>query len=1406
MSYQQETEKSLEVYLNMLNFLSESSDDYFFLWHFSTQKLYLSESIRKNYNLMQHGEPCCTLDEWTQLVYARDLPALQEDLERIISGQQLTHNMEYRIFNRQGNAVWISCRGKSYLDADGKPLWMIGRVSDTLLEKQTDRLTGTFFMDQLKEELEAVRNDGLDGYLLLAGVDELKSINLKRGRSFGDQLLRRVAEALEDVAVGDQRIYRMNGDCFAICLPDYTREQVCALFQAVNRRLCGQCTLSGGCVPFREYRVPDSGTLYQFAENALDQAKNQGKNTLWFFSAADYEKDLAQLELKENLAKSIQAGFTGFSVVYQPQVFCQSQQLYGAEALLRYRSPQGEAFPPSAFIPLLEQTGMICDVGLWMMRQVLNQCRKWRRQIPDLRISVNMSYPQFCQPDIDRQVISLLKESGLPGHALTIELTESMQLMNSPAVNRILQQWKAVGIEISVDDFGTSYSSLSRLQEIRVDEIKIDRCFVQDVHHSAYNYRLLKNMLELAASSQIRICCEGIEKVEELAVLKELLPDILQGFLFSRPLTPEDFESICLTGQLPQIHTPQQVASIPPEIPASFSEEILMEAVLEQSEDIFYVSDMDTYELYYLNPAGQQIFGQRDYQGKKCYRVLQGRDEPCIFCTNHLLKQDQFYTWDLQNDYCGRHFLVKDKKFCSSGRNLRLEVAQDITKHEKVSQNLQERLAFAEKVVDYAEILTRTSDYRQAVQQVLAAVGEFHQADRAYLFERDPLSPTHWNNTFEWCDTHVKPQIHQLQQVPPEAVARWMDLFQKNQSVIMLNLEPLKETSPIEWEVLSSQDINRLIAVPMWMDNQLIGFIGVDNPRSAISDDSQVRVLSCFLINRIRQDRSEARLRTLLQSDYQNIPALVGVGLWVIYLTPDRTHNRMLADDAMLQVMGVQEVLNEEECYQFWHSRINDGYYHYVNQSVEQMAQTGRITQLEYTWKHPELGEVMVRCTGIRAGEQDGCICLKGYHRIISNIERPQALPEVEIRDTFEFNELTHSIFFHNGRRLLAGEALHESGFPQCWITEGIVHPHFTQLLEQTFSRVRVKTSHLQLELLLKSKNGTYEWYEMILRHPSREHQDLDTVVAVVKPCGAQRVLELEHLRIRRFYEAMLSEAIAYAEVDLESGELKSIGGLWQRDYERVQGNYTHFIRILEEQLRQYLTAEEVKQFHNCCSAIQVGPNGINRRFCYRRPMNGELRWVELVLHVFQEEFTRNLYALIYLRDIHIQKEREIAQAKAASRDPLTNILNRSAFEELVTHYLREPDRHGILMLLDVDNFKDINDQLGHLEGDQALKQVSQLLTTTFRQQDLVGRLGGDEFLIFVKGHMNRESLRHRLEELTQLLASNDKAALTSSIGITFVKAENFDYNRSLREADIALYRSKRNGKNSFCFYDDPTP
>lgn len=166
-----------------------------------------------------------------------------------------------------------------------------------------------------------------------------------------------------------------------------------------------------------------------------------------------------------------------------------------------------------------------------------------------------------------------------------------------------------------------------------------------------------------------------------------------------------------------------------------------------------------------------------------------------------------------------------------------------VTKQEYVSQNARERLFFAEKIADYLDTLFRHADFEKAVNQVLASVGDFYQADRAYLFEPAPEHDGHWNNTFEWCAQGVVPQRDALQRVAPQAVSRWMEIFKKEQSVIILNLAPLQQASPHEWAVLERQNIQRLIVAPLRENGTTIGFIGVNNPRTCIHDDAHVRVL-----------------------------------------------------------------------------------------------------------------------------------------------------------------------------------------------------------------------------------------------------------------------------------------------------------------------------------------------------------------------------------------------------------------------------------------------------------------------------------------------------------------------------------------------------------------------------------
>lgn len=1410
-------QNELGLYRTLWDFLGDSTEGYYFLVDLADEQIYLSGFVGELYAVSQDERMRFSIEDWLKVVYHLDLPKVEEFFRLAKEGLLLTHNFQYRLIRKNGDVVWVTSRGNCKPDASGHLRWVAGQISNNKNGHRTDHFPISSHTESLKEEIGHTLTSGTDGFLLVVGVDDLKSINLKQGRRSGDAVLKNVSEALEDVTYGTRQFYRVNGDCFVVLLPYLKREDVSEIFTQIQKRMDSQCTLSGGCVAFREYPVTDPSALYQYAESALDYAKAHGKNRLWFFSADDYERQIVTLELKEDLERSIQSGFSGFSLLYQPQICSLSYTLYGAECLLRYTSPRRGPISPVEFIPILEQTNLICPVGLWVLETALSQCSIWRKHLPDFHISVNMSYTQLLEDTIVSDVLQALKRSGLPGNALTIELTESMQLMDYPHINSIFRQWKDHGIEISVDDFGTGYSSLSRLKEMEIDEIKIDRCFVNNIQHSAYNYRLLSNMLELADSCQIRVCCEGIETEDELHTLEELHPDLLQGFLFSRPCTVSELENRYLDQNndafLTRIETEEKYRKKHPisnRLPMINAEEQDLSSLILAAEDhIIYISDMDTYELYYLNPAGQRLFSIQHYQGRKCYKALQGLDFPCPFCTNDKLSQDSFYIWENDNEYCGRHFLLKDKIIPYKGRRLRLEIASDITKREVVSQSTREQLEFAKRIVGYTKMLIEFPNFKDAVEHALVVVGEFYQADRAYLFEPCPDNAEQWDNTFEWCRECVTPQKENLQGVSQYAMMRWMSLFDLDQTVIIYNPDTLKESNPSEWELLQFQDIQRLLAVPLRDGNKTIGFIGVDNPRYAIYDDTHIRVLANFLVDRIRQERNEARYQAMLRTQKYDIMDSLSVGLWIIRIAPDRNYHEMLANDTMFQVLGISNIPTPEECYQFWYTRINEGYYHYVNQSVERMIQTHRTVQMEYTWRHPQKGEVMVRCTGLRMEDEDGMICLKGYHRIISDIDCPQFLPDIYARDVFEYNETTHSIFFHTKRSLLMGDATHQSDFPQCWIKDSTVHPHFADEFRSAFSRLRLKERRKQLEILLRSKSGTYEWFKLTLQHLSREQKDLDTIIVVLEPTGADRVLELEFMRVHRFYQALLSDTIAYAEVDLESGQLMSVGGLWRPYHQDYRTTSRHFINVLQDKLATYLPKEQCSLLDSYRDAStwkeRFAQGKTSDRLRYQRPVSGSLHWVEMNICLFREETINNVYALLYLKDINTEMEREAAQAEEASRDPLTHVFNRAAFERIVTNSIQcsSDGVCGALILVDVDNFKHINDQYGHLQGDKALKLVAESLLSSFRQEDTVGRLGGDEFLVYVKGSFPRSALEERLKKLSDLLLVIPETPLTCSMGLTYVRNDHISYSEHLHRADIALYHSKDSGKNSFSFYED---
>lgn len=288
--------------------------------------------------------------------------------------------------------------------------------------------------------------------------------------------------------------------------------------------------------------------------------------------------------------------------------------------------------------------------------------------------------------------------------------------------------------------------------------------------------------------------------------------------------------------------------------------------LIDELDEIVYVSDRDTYELLFVNKIGQKLLGTSDYQGKKCYALIQGLTSPCPFCTNDLLREDEMYVWEHDNKLLNRHFLVKDKLINWHGRKCRLEIAVDVTDKENVSRAIEKKLKIAQLLVECIRRLLEEGDLDTAINRVLESVGQFYQASRAYIFEYSDQTGIA-KNTYEWCADGVSPQINNLQMLTKEDISGWLYLFAHEDMVVIEDLEALKETRRREYDILHVQGIHSLVAVPLKIKHKIVGFIGVDNPKSVKNGNTLLESLSYFVITEMKNRQMRERFRHMSYHD-----------------------------------------------------------------------------------------------------------------------------------------------------------------------------------------------------------------------------------------------------------------------------------------------------------------------------------------------------------------------------------------------------------------------------------------------------------------------------------------------------------------------------------------------------------
>jgi diguanylate cyclase (GGDEF)-like protein/PAS domain S-box-containing protein len=493
---------------------------------------------------------------------------LVELYDEIIAGQGRTETIE-RMHRRDGSA--FPAEVHRHAQRVGSDWIIVTVVRDITTRAQAedrlkqlahfDALTGllnrTLFLETLTRTLARSSAMGQGVAVLLLGLDDFKNVNDTYGRAAGDELLIQVSDQLIRCVRVRDAVGRLGGDEFALILmiPDGHRDAE-AMAGRIQTALLEPFRVDGHEVTvtasigiaMHPDDATDAETLLMYADTALHQAKQGGRDSFQFFTDAMNTEVWRRLELETALRQAVKN--EEFVLHYQPKVQLAGGHVVGLEALLRWDRPGYGLVPPSEFIYALEDCGLIVEVGRWVIAAACEQIQAWiRRGIDPVQVSVNVSPRQFIKGDLQGDVLLALDTYEVPAHLLELELTETVLMTSTDNTIAALRNLKAVGVQISIDDFGTGYSSLAYLRRFPIDKLKIDLSFIRDVTYNPADDSIVSAIIQMGHSLNLAVIAEGVETAPQLAFLRRHQCDQIQGYYFSPPLPVAGLEQLLRAGK-----------------------------------------------------------------------------------------------------------------------------------------------------------------------------------------------------------------------------------------------------------------------------------------------------------------------------------------------------------------------------------------------------------------------------------------------------------------------------------------------------------------------------------------------------------------------------------------------------------------------------------------------------------------------------------------------------------------------------------------------------------------------------------------------------------------------------------------------------------------------------------------
>lgn len=477
------------------------------------------------------------------------------------------YDLEIQVNHGSGSTIWMNAKCEAVQDERGEVIELHGTLQDISERKLSERqirdaalhdiLTGlpnrALVMEYCEHLLAAANRGHSQGALLFIDLDRFKPINDLYGHETGDEVLKEISNRLLACTRDEDLVGRLGGDEFVVILSyiNADRHRAAVVARHIIDSLSRPISVNGlelGVsasigISYFPHHARDVGGLIHTADLAMYHCKKTGKASFRFYTT-ELEKQaeeeiLIELRLKKALAQG------GFRLHYQPVIDIKSGKLIGAEALVRLEDGQGATLGPDRFVPVAEATGLIADLGQWVVEEACRQHRIWLRQGMALTIAINVSPLQFRHPTFAKKLGEIISETGMSPGSIEIEVTESAVMDDVNEAVDILNRIKSLGVRIALDDFGTGYSSLSSLTSLPLDKLKVDQSFIRHIERDHASRAVTEAILSLGRSLRLDVHGEGIESEYELQYLSEHGCNQAQGYLFSRPLPAHEFALWC---------------------------------------------------------------------------------------------------------------------------------------------------------------------------------------------------------------------------------------------------------------------------------------------------------------------------------------------------------------------------------------------------------------------------------------------------------------------------------------------------------------------------------------------------------------------------------------------------------------------------------------------------------------------------------------------------------------------------------------------------------------------------------------------------------------------------------------------------------------------------------------------